>query len=51
MIYVTGGNDDCIAVWDIGELGQKSSGKTETGNGKNDGLLVSGQLISPQRSW
>lgn len=33
-IFVTGGNDDCIAIWDVGESNNKAQESTTTDNGK-----------------
>ena len=33
-ILVSGGNDDCIAVWDVGEKANKAQNSAITDNGK-----------------
>ncbi|KAL8749722.1 MAG: hypothetical protein Q9199_007514 [Rusavskia elegans] len=43
-IFVTGGNDDCIAIWDVGESNNKAQESTTT---DNDELLNSlSQLVA-----
>lgn len=32
-MYITGGNDGCVAVWDVGEINDEANGVESTNNG------------------
>ena len=34
LIYATGGNDDCVAIWDVGECAQATAERSTSSNGK-----------------
>lgn len=49
LVYATGGNDDCVAIWDLGECAQAPIEKATSSNGMNLRRLVSDTLISDSR--
>ena len=51
-ILVTGGNDDCIAIWDFGECAQGSAKRPTSSNGTWVVIRIRyALLISEQRSF
>ena len=34
LIYATGGNDDCVAIWDVGECAEATAERSTSSNGK-----------------
>ena len=45
LIYATGGNDDCVAIWNVGECAQATAERSTSSNGKVSQGLVSIMLI------
>src|SRR5438132_2099356 len=44
LIYVTGGNDDCVAIWDLSECGPQRASGSKSSNEQLIGSLA--KLIS-----
>ena len=49
LIYATGGNDDCVAVWDVGDCAQAPVEKSTSSNGMHSLCLASTRLIIASR--
>ncbi|KAI5840366.1 hypothetical protein BZA05DRAFT_414086, partial [Tricharina praecox] len=46
LLYITGGNDDCVGVWDVEPFPAKEGGKEERGEGEGELLSSLAKLVA-----